>query len=1117
MWGSAFTQHAVTAALQQTDRFTADGKTTVFRTRRQFLMAGSVQVYADSESVDTERETRIDYIRGVLMFRTPPDSGRTVSISYQYIPLHIKPAYRLWEPAQERQAADARKYGRKEPVIKTGNAEQYQSQLTKSGSIFRGIEIGTNQGMRLQSGLRLQVSGAIMEGVDIIASLTDQNTPIQPEGNTQTLREIDKVFITVKTRNIQTTFGDYVYNAPGSAFGSYSRKLQGATGTVSHARGSVSMFAAASRGVFTTNHFTGQEGNQGPYQLYGAKGERQIIVLAGTEKVWIDGEPVTRGEDNDYTIEYSNGQIIFTRNRLITSDSRITVDFEYSAQNFQKQIYGVTSNTNVLDNALTVKASIIREQDDRDNPVDFAMTDEYKRILASAGDNPDSALAPGARFAGQDSGAYRQEEINGKTVYRYAGAGNGDYSVRFSYVGPGRGDYSFKGYGIYMYEGENSGSYLPVVFLPLAKSHTVADVSVSANITDWAAAGGEIAASHRDENLFSSDDDGDNGGVAYTAYLNVPAKELRIFQKGLGALSMSGSVRDVGRQFMSLGRMTEIEHGRVWGQEEGQVSGENIQHLSLLYSPVKSLNISGETGSMKRFDSFKSKRSVLTAELKHRGLPSFRYQKEDIRTSQHNKSTGSWVRENAFITWKKLGFSPGLFYTGEHKSDTAADTVRDGFKYNEWEARIGFAKKRFSLRAGHTMRDESRYTDNALQKNSLARTTQVSGDYSRGRTFSASARYTHRSRTYAVSDMQDQKSDLADCKLRIAPERGFMRTNIHYKFTSTSLSEMVQDTIQVDPGLGNYRFDDINQEYVPDPDGDILFRTIQTGDFVPVNEVRVGGDMVWNLKKLLKKPPRALAFLTGATTRSRVRIERAGRSRNFRQVNRAAFCPAWNADSLTVSASVSQQHDLDYRFPESYTHARVRYKSSSIENNRLVGRHFINHIKEKSVRVKGTIIKKLGYSAEYVSTSTFKEYTSGSSTDRDIHGSEFSAEFSYRPRQKMEFALKGRVSSAIDQRPEPVTKAAALFIVPSFSYAIQNRGHIRAELEAGTIKADPAGRGLPYEMFNGDQPGTTLRWRVLVTYQVSDHVQATVNYRGRREPWRKSTYQTGQVEVRAFF
>ena len=65
--------------------------------------------------------------------------------------------------------------------------------IQKSGTILRGFTVGTNKDFTVDSGLRLQLSGRLSDDIEIVAALTDENTPIQPEGNTETLEELDKV------------------------------------------------------------------------------------------------------------------------------------------------------------------------------------------------------------------------------------------------------------------------------------------------------------------------------------------------------------------------------------------------------------------------------------------------------------------------------------------------------------------------------------------------------------------------------------------------------------------------------------------------------------------------------------------------------------------------------------------------------------------------------------------------------------------------------------------------------------------------------------------------------------------------------------------------------------
>ncbi len=215
----------------------------------------------------------------------------------------------------------------------------FGSGIQKSGTIVRGFTVGTTKDFSLNSGLRLQLSGKLSDDIEIVAALTDENTPIQPEGNTERLEELDKVFIQVKHPNAIGTFGDYQLRQRFGEFGIVDRKLQGLMGEFIYENTNAFISIASSRGKFNSNNFNGQDGVQGPFRLNGINNERDIIIIAGTEKVFLDGIEMKRGENNDYTIEYSNATITFTPNRLITSASRISVDFEYTDRQYSRNFF----------------------------------------------------------------------------------------------------------------------------------------------------------------------------------------------------------------------------------------------------------------------------------------------------------------------------------------------------------------------------------------------------------------------------------------------------------------------------------------------------------------------------------------------------------------------------------------------------------------------------------------------------------------------------------------------------------------------------------------------------------------------------------------------------------
>lgn len=398
------------------------------------------------------------------------------------------------------------------------------------------FSVGRSGAGRFSQGLNLDFEALLAKNLQIRGAVADRGTAASPyragDGETIALSELDKYYFEISGTRIAARGGDITI--PQGNF-LPAKRITGLAAQYSDSTTQTGIRLGRPSGKFTSASFLGIDGRQGPYQLQ--YNNAPTGVVSGSERVYLDGQLLDGGGGRHYQIDYPAGRITFSPGILITSRSRIEIDFEAAEQSFQQEIYDGSTQWRLAGGKLNLRAGGRRETDDKDRLRFGALSAADVAILESVGDSIERAFTPGAQA--QPGGGYEVlTDSSGNDYYRYAGSGAGDHSVTFTYLGAGRGDYRYLGDGIYDYAGQGLGDYAAVILLP-APSRTDY-LFGSAEIMLYGE--GKILLNYqgnsRDKNLFSRTDDGDNlkhqlqAEIAHTGNAIESAYSIRFRQGG---------------------------------------------------------------------------------------------------------------------------------------------------------------------------------------------------------------------------------------------------------------------------------------------------------------------------------------------------------------------------------------------------------------------------------------------------------------------------------------------------------------------------------------------------------------------------------------------------------
>lgn len=479
--------------------------------------------------------------------------------------------------------------------------------LISNGAYTRGLSFGNSQNLVFNSNLNLQLNGKLGNDLELQAALSDNSIPLQPDGTTRQLQEFDRIFIQLKRKNTALTAGDYDLTRPAGYFSNYFKRLQGGMveykgigdlGLGSRKRRvsqssilnpqsqdtlGVRVAAAVSRGKFARQLVQGQEGNQGPYRLQGAEGERFIIVLAGTEKVFLDGQLLRRGLSDDYIIDYNLGEVTFTPRRLISKDSRLIIEFEYAVQTYLRST--LAANTNWNTRRGRAYFNFYSEQDSRNNGGAQELSVVERRRLAEVGDNLRNAFASGVdTLADFDPSRVLYRIVDSVVcgvptpiLYFSTSPDSARFTARFTEVLPGQGNYvlalTAANGRVYRWSPPDpvtcqpTGNFEPVVRLIAPELRQLYAAGGDFQVFKGGRVTAEVALSNRDLNRFSPLGNEDNYGVAGFAGFR---QRVPFGNDGQWQAILNANYEHTARDFLPLNPYRPAEFVRDWNTDNSR-------------------------------------------------------------------------------------------------------------------------------------------------------------------------------------------------------------------------------------------------------------------------------------------------------------------------------------------------------------------------------------------------------------------------------------------------------------------------------------------------------------------------------------------------------------------
>jgi hypothetical protein len=1012
------------------------------------------------------------------------------------------------------------------------------SGLKKNGSISRGVSFGNSQDLSINSSLNLELAGDIAPNMKILASVTDNNLPIQPDGNTNKLQEFDQVFIQLYHDNYKIIAGDFWLQKPEGYFLNYRKRAQGVYGEYSWKPAEKQVWKIQGSGAFSKGKFArqiiqGVEGNQGPYRLRGNENEPFIIILGGTERVFIDGRLLERGQEFDYVINYNTGEVIFTSRNLITKDIRIVIEFQYSDLNYARSL----AQTSVQYQAekFSFWANAYSEQDAKNQTIQQDLTLSQRQLLSEIGDSLDLARTNSIDSIGffENQNLYKLIDSMGyDSVLVYSiNPDSAYYRAIFVQVGANKGNYiqsNFNALGrvfrwVAPVNGIPQGDHEPARIIITPKQKQMVSMGAAYKIRKNLIIETEFAYTKEDLNTFSRLDSEDDVGYSNRTRLlgTIPLSKdsLQTWK-----LNTKVELEALNLNFQPIEQYRAVEFDRDWNTRNKNFLGNQLATtLTGDVRHAKNGNFGLEAAQFLIGSDYSGLKSRLFGKWNQKG---FSATWDGSFLSSNAEGQNQFVRHKMDVSQRfnkiRIGFRDDQESNAFRINGILSPTSYEFFDYEFYLANGDSSSVNYRL----FYRERIDNRSDSTQFNRVAKARNGGGELSLTSSQNQRLKVILNYRELKVDDQvsmnQTPENTLlgrVDYELKIW--KGTITWNTFYEIGSGLELKREFQYIKVNDGQGIYTWIDYNGDGIKDLNE---FEIAQFADqasyvrvFTPSNEyvktytnelnqgVFIRPERIWASKKGAK------LFLSRFSNQSRVRVNR--KTNIFDGVDMLNPFSNEVRDTNLISTNSNLRNTLFFNRTNSVFGAE--YVVQSVSNKTLLASGFdARFTRSQQVSFRWNIKRKftLEGNVEKGQKGVEADYTTG--RNYDISYYLLKPQFSYQPNTSLRITIEYRYSNKENIEGElAIVKESGI----KWRFNEAKKGSFQGAFSFLNIdfNGNP-GSALGFEMLEALKPGRNFTWNAGYQRAISKSLQISIQYTGRKSETNKAIH-TGGMEVRAFF